>query len=86
MATPVRLKRWKAGKEVGKRNINKTRSKDVSMLVRLKRWKAGSDANGGKYCQEKHGVGASKVRLQRWKEVSTALVRNTVATVQGMDQ
>ena len=49
MVTPVRLKRWKAGIEVGERNINKTRSKDVSMLVRLKRWKAGVDVGKNEY-------------------------------------
>ena len=36
MSMQVRLKRRKAGIEVEKTKINKTRSKDVSMLVRLK--------------------------------------------------
>ena len=67
MVTLVRLKRWKAGIEVGQRNINKTRSKDVSMLVRLKRWKDGIDVGKRNINKTRSKDVSMLVRLKRWK-------------------
>ena len=73
MSMPVRLKRWKAGIEVGKRNINKTRSKDVSMPVRLKRWKAGIQVGKKNINKTRSEHVTMLVRLKIWKAGIDAL-------------
>ena len=73
MSMLVHLKRWKAGIEVGKMKIYKTRSKDVSILVRLKRWKDGIDLGKRNINKTRSKDVSMLVRLKRWKAGVDAL-------------